>query len=127
MKLLEEIQLDFAKVSLLESGIICCEMFEFAVIGASEAKAMNDAIGVLSNYEPALILIKGGLTVQIEKGAREFSASDEGLAYTKADALVVRSLAQRLIATFYLRINKPKKPSRLFETEGEAISWLQSI
>lgn len=38
-------------------------------------------------------------------------------------AFVTKSLAQRLIANFYLKINKPANPSKLFKTQAEAENW----
>jgi hypothetical protein len=56
----------------------------------------------------------------------------EGNAYSKRNqnsfpkicsAFVTNSLAQRLIANFYLKINKPEHPSKLFKTSEEAEKW----
>lgn len=63
-------------------------------------------------------------STQFDSSAREFSASTEGFMYKKAEALVVRTLAHRLIAELYLKINKPKKASKAFTNEEDAVEWL---
>jgi len=56
----------------------------------------------------------------------------EGNTYTKQNqnafpktcsAFVTKSLPQRLIANFYLKINKPSHPSKLFKNQDEAEEW----
>jgi hypothetical protein len=61
------------------------------------------------------------------KEAREYTASNEVSKILKADALVIKGLALRIIGNGYLRINKPNRPTRLFNSESEAVNWLKSI
>lgn len=61
------------------------------------------------------------------KDAREYIVSEEVSAVLKADAMVIRGLAMRIIGNGYLRINKPKRPTRLFNTTEDALEWLKSI
>ena len=46
---------------------------------------------------------------------------------TKADALVGKSLALRIIGNFYMKINKPIRPTRMFDDELSAIKWLNTF
>ncbi len=126
MQIEQEIQLSYARIQLLDNKIIRLKIFGNTIIGRTEAKEMNDTIGILSCGKEILVLITADEITQFNKGAMEFSASDEGLRYTLADALVVKSLAQRITANFYLAVNAPKKPSRIFNSEEEAIEWLQT-
>ena len=43
----------------------------------------------------------------------------------KAEAIVVNTLAQRLLFTFYLKIRKHLHPAKLFKTKEEALIWLE--
>lgn len=127
MMLLQEITLKYAKVQLFDTKLIRLEVFGSRIIGRTEAKEMNDAIGVLSKGRESLVLIVANEVNQFTREAVEFSISDEGLRYTTGDALVVKSLAQRITANIYLKLNKPKKPSKIFNTEKEAARWLYSL
>ncbi|MES2131854.1 MAG: hypothetical protein V4506_05845, partial [Bacteroidota bacterium] len=124
MKLVTNIILDFAKVELLENNIVRLEILDKCVIGEHESREMNTAIGVLTNYQVARILIVSQPSTVFDHGARDFSASDEGLKFTIGDALVVSNLAQRILVSFYLKFNKPKKPSKAFDNEEDAMAWL---
>jgi hypothetical protein len=46
--------------------------------------------------------------------------------YSKADAFVIKSLAQKILGNFYLKISKPERPTKFFNNKDEAISWLKN-
>ena len=127
VKLINEIQLNFAKVQLYEPALIRIEIFSGTIIGLKESKSMNDAIGVLSEGKESLVLIVADEFAQFDRDSSDLSASEEGQRYTVADALVVKSLSQKILANFYLKFNKPVKPTRIFTNEEEAITWLFSL
>lgn len=51
----------------------------------------------------------------------------EGPRYQSAVALLVKSPMSRIIANFFLGLNKPAIPLRLFNNEAEAIEWLKGF
>lgn len=109
MKVIKEIPFNFGKAQLLENGIVRLEMFENTTIGENESRLMNNAIGVLRERKESLVMIVPHSSTHFTHDARDFSASEEGLQYTIADAMVVTDLAQKLLVSFYLKFNKPKK------------------
>ncbi len=56
---------------------------------------------------------------------REYVASDSRSALVSADAFVINSLPQRLMASMYKKINKPVRPTRFFSNEQDALPWLK--
>ena len=127
MKVIKEISLAYAKVQLLSNKIIRLQMFANVVIGFNECREMNNKIGELSEGKEALILMVPDSSTYFAPESRDFSASLEGLKYTIADAMVVRNLGQKILVSFYLKFNKPPKPSKAFSTELQAMEWLLSI
>lgn len=129
MKIVKHIDLGFANVQLLSIGIIRIEMMGKHIIGREESLKMNIAQGELLNNEKhsGLVIMVADSSTQFTKEAREFSASEEGLRFSKAEALIVKNLAQNLMVSFYLKINQPSVPSKAFKTEEEAIEWLLSL
>ncbi|MGV2480515.1 UNVERIFIED_CONTAM: hypothetical protein IGO34_27350, partial [Salmonella enterica subsp. enterica serovar Weltevreden] len=85
------------------------------------------AIGRLSDGKPARIMMVPQPNTVFDHGAREFSASDEGLQYTIGDAMITTSLAHKILVSFYLKFNKPKKPSKAFDNEEDAMAWLLGL
>ena len=45
--------------------------------------------------------------------------------YSKADAFVLNSIAQKILANFYTKINKPERPTKFFNNADEALIWLK--
>lgn len=71
---------------------------------------------------PNLITFEDYVTISRE--AREFAASDASNIYTICDAFVVKKTALKLLGNFYLVINKPNSPTKMFEDEESACNWL---
>ncbi len=85
---------------------------------------MNNAIGELSGGNEALVLMVPANTTHFVPESRDFSASAEGQKFTIADAMAVTNLGQKILVSFYLRFNKPPRPSKAFGTEMQAMEWL---
>lgn len=68
------------------------------------------------------LLSIAGIGTSITKEAREFS--EKLNLPVKREALVITSLAQRLIANFYLKIISKVRKTAVFENKKEAIEWL---
>lgn len=63
----------------------------------------------------------------IEPEVREWAADTSGNLYTFCDAIVIRNLAQKIIADFYLKVNKPKKPTKIFYSVEKALEWIKEV
>jgi hypothetical protein len=74
---------------------------------------------------PFLFLV--GENVSITKEARDNAVKIEDQSMLAASAVVVDSLPYKLIANFYLKFNKPKRPYKVFSKQEEAINWLLSL
>lgn len=65
--------------------------------------------------------------VTITKEARENSIKAEPFYPGIATAIIADSVAYRLIANFYLKINKPKTPNKIFKDLPSAVEWLKGF
>ena len=72
------------------------------------------------------ILYTSGQLVIPSAEVREYVASEPRSKLVTADAFIVNSLPQRIIANFYLKWNKPVRPTKMFDKEEEAIEWLKN-
>jgi hypothetical protein len=59
----------------------------------------------------------------IEPEVREWAADADQNFNTYSDAIVIGSLSQKIIADFYMRFNKPVKPTKFFYSLEAAIEW----
>lgn len=59
--------------------------------------------------------------------ARTASTSIEGSIYKLADAFVIHSFSQKLVANFYMNFHKPVVPTKFFNDLGSAREWLDQL
>lgn len=64
--------------------------------------------------------------VDLASEVRDWAANPQGNKNTYADALVINSLPHKLLANFYMRFNKPVKPTKIFNQREKALKWLLS-
>jgi hypothetical protein len=67
------------------------------------------------------------MNVDLDPEVRLWAAAPTGNKNTIADALVINSLAHKILANFYMKMNKPIKPTRTFTSQKKAVDWLLSI
>lgn len=63
--------------------------------------------------------------VTITKEARDNALSLEEQSPLAMSAIIVKNLAHKLIADFYLKFNKPRRPYKVFKDFQEGINWLK--
>ena len=125
--ILNKIELDAAEVMLRNDGIVHFYIKANINLSVQDAKEIVSATGKIGSNKKYPILISSGKYALADKEAREFAASEAGNKYTIAGAIVVKSLAQKLLGNAYLKVNKPVTPTALFETEEKAITWLKTF
>jgi hypothetical protein len=47
--------------------------------------------------------------------------------YSTASAFVLNSIPQRIVANFYIRIVRPQRPTKFFNTKDEALKWINKL
>ncbi len=61
---------------------------------------------------------------EMEPELREWASQPNETGYTFVDAIVISNLAQKLIANFYLKFNKPPRPTKIFTDSKKAVEWI---
>ncbi|MDG1333870.1 MAG: hypothetical protein P8P74_16150 [Crocinitomicaceae bacterium] len=91
----------------------------------SAAKGLRSA--VIDFYEGKDVdfcnIIKFMSSADIDPDAREWGANRPTEVTSISDSMVIRGMAHKLIANFYLTINQPEKPTKLFNNLEGSISW----
>ena len=119
------IHINKVRISLLEEGII--ENFFLggkAIEPADmwEAKAINLKF---SKDKPYTVLVLAEELTSFSIETRELVASKDFQGKNIAKALVFDGLGQRIIANFYMRVNRPHIKTAVFGDRQRAILWLQ--
>ncbi len=120
-------ELKKAVVFLRPDGIMQIDAKETDEMFLEDFREIVDTIGVIGGGKkyPVLSVAKG--YINIDKEARKYSAREEGNRFTLADAFVLQSLALMIIGNFYLKIDKPIRPTRMFSNTDNAVKWLQTF
>lgn len=121
------IKLEHSEITLREDGIVQIQFCESCDIKTKECEEITLACDQLLEAKKYPILHLSGKYVSITKEAREYSVSKRGQQYSAAEAFVFYSLAHKIVANFYIKINKPPVPTQFFTTKEAAIIWLQTF
>ena len=111
-----------------EKNILFYRVKQDQVVDVAEMKEMlryvEEFMGPKKHY--AVVDFGGNLTSSTE--ARQIYADAEYIQkYRIADAFLVKSLAVRLIANFFIKVTKPNVKTKLFTEENDAVLWLESL
>ena len=79
------------------------------------------------NKAKTRVLIDITGVTEISKEARDYFANERTAAIQRATALVVGSPVSRVIGNFFMGLNKPISPTRLFTDPSKAIRWLHTF
>lgn len=87
-----------------------------------DAIATIDAMTEITGGRPAPLLVDATLAGPQDRAARmEFIRRHE---VVSAVALIVGNPLSRMMGNFFINVNRPKAPTRLFEDESSALAWL---
>ena len=98
---------------------------ESSQIGYEECLDIMDAYKKILEEKKYPLLHVAQEYVIFNKDAREFSVTKEGVLYSKAEAYVINSLAHKILANFYMKVNQPPVPTKFFRDKDEAVEWLK--
>lgn len=121
----KEIRTEKSVCYLLGDDIFYVEYFAEVQCDVEEFVHTSDAFKLLGNNQAIKILAVFPEFTNITPQAREYLQTRENVA--AAEAVVISSLAQRLIFNFYKFIRQKKYPVRGFNSKEKALDWLKSL
>ena len=123
----EEIVTRIAKIYLGEDSIVRAAYFPKAEETLTDAKENIAAVAKVSKGQKYPILVDYRKVKSVAREARAYYAGKETAKVVNAVAILIGSLVSRVIANFFLGLNKPKFPVKLFTSEADAIEWLKGF
>ena len=123
-----KINLGHSTIFLREDGIVQLNCGDDVVYEIAMIKENLDCIRKLGNGKKLPVMDVTGKYTSASKDSREFVASAKySIDCVSAEAFVIKSIAQRIMANFYLKVNKPKVPTAFFNDEKSAVKWLKKF
>lgn len=128
IEIVDKVELSASILSLREDGIFHMEMKEIErYVTLEDVKVMTETIGRMGNGKVYPVLVTLKRYNPITKEASEYAASEEAGKYTAANAIVINNFAMRIASNFYIKIFKPIRPTKMFNSEERAVGWLKTI
>lgn len=117
-----------AELFIYDNSIFVVRFLEqIGDIDLEEVKAQYEAGLKLTGGKKMPVLVDTRASFHsLTREAKEFAANN---VMKTAEAILVNSLHQRLIGTFFLKISSSlsNHPTRIFSNEDEAIKWLKGF
>ncbi len=118
--------LGFALYEMRNDGCIVLRLVDDLMIDIEKAKLMDAALAKMTTDGPKKILVITGKFTSADDEARQFLASHVKEKQIEKTSVVIHSLSQRLLANFFLKVNKPAFKIRFFTDAHQAEKWLLS-
>lgn len=122
-----EITTRTSRIRLGEDGIVRVVVLPDAEQTLEDAKEQVAAVQKVAQGKKRPVLVDARDGRFMDRAARVYYASDEAARFRSASALLVGSAVTRVMASFFLGLNKPNYPVRLFNSENEALDWLRGF
>ena len=120
-------ELPTGKVWLDDEGIVHAVVSPHADLGLDEAREWVRLIGAACHGKRRPVLVDFGLMRRMSREARLHFAGPECASVERAAALIVSSPVGRAIGNFFLGLNKPIMPTKLFNDHVTALAWLRGF
>ena len=112
-------------IKLISDRIVENSVFNRATLDVDDVKEAKQKNIELTKGLPYAYLATQGEFSHVTTKAKELLASKELAENTVAKALLIQSLSDRILANFYLKINKPFVKTKIFTDRDKAIDWLK--
>jgi hypothetical protein len=118
---------EIRKVWIDEHEIMHCNYLNKINITLKTAKDEIEIISKFTGNRKLPMMINISNVQSITKEAREFYSGEESAKVFSAVGIIVQSPVHEVIGNFFLGINRPSFPVKLFKSEEKAIEWLKGM
>lgn len=116
----------FSKIDVqyLENDIMHYKVKENCLVSMDDVNQCLDILKEFDENKSFRNLYELGKNSKVMEDVKDWASDSEGNMQTIADAIIIRSLAHKLIANTYLKVKRPPKPTKVFTKQEDAIKWL---
>ncbi len=115
---------DFGEVSIRHEGVILAKVFHNVEIDLERAKTYHALIEYLCRGEEHCTVIDlSGISTVTPDARKHLQEVSSSWGKTIAVALITNTFTARIIGSFFLSINKPAYPVKIFTDSLEAQHW----
>ena len=118
-----QVEIDEVIVSLRKDGIVHVYIKPNVHIDIDAQMRMLAAYKKVTNIRRPFVF-EAGEFASVSKEARQNAPKLEEESLVLATAIVVKNLGQRILADYYYKFNRPKRPLKIFKNMDNAVDWL---
>lgn len=127
MNEMEFIEIRAGKIRLLDEDIIEIVVAANYETTIEDVDEVNAIVVKLTQGKPHYIITVTQQGSSTTNEVKEYAAQESFRKNVIAQAIVISNIAIRLMATVYMRINRPKQKIKLFNTQDEALRWIHLL
>lgn len=118
--------LDFPEfnVCLKSNGIVYVYFKQGTEIDVEFQEKLLSAYNTITKGKLHPFIFHAEEEISVTKEARDNAIIIEERSPVAKSAVIVKNIAHKLIANFYIKFNKPKRPYKVFKDVQEAEQWL---
>lgn len=125
--IVRQIEIPEAYISLRSDGIIYVFHKENVSLDVELQTRLVGIFKDITGNQKANFIFESDEGFVFTREARENSIKIDDDSLVEASAIIVKSLASRIIANFFIKVTKPKAKYRLFGNVKDAADWLNSL
>jgi len=123
---MKEYKFKWGRVFYLEDDILCIEYIDDHMVDEDNVMEFRAVFNKEAENRKLKLLVIPGENTSATREAREHSQRTS--INSIGEAIIIKSLAQRIIANFYISFkNKADYPIKMFNSKDEAVKWLKSL
>lgn len=120
---IQQIEIEEAIIRMRADGIVHVYFKPHTQITVELQEKLKSAYWKITDVNRPFIF-EGGEFVGITKEARLNAINMEETTPVYGSVIIVKNLGQRIIADYYYRFNKPKRPIKIVKTKEDALAWI---
>ena len=124
---METIKCRISEVKLKNEDTLFIDIESEKDFSAQDFNELKQAAEHLGKGKKLYNIINVGEFTLPNKEAREISCSSEGSEFKKADAFIIHSMPQKILANLMLKINIPAVPTKFFSKIEDAEIWINNL
>lgn len=128
-KVLESHRDRISTIEFWDNGIIYIKIDDNTEIQLSDSIAQYNFLkSKFDGVQKHRVLVEAGRYTDISKEAREFSSKADSNLMTLGSAVIVKSLAHRIIINFIINVTRQQAMKmKMFDNKEKAIEWLLNL
>jgi hypothetical protein len=128
-KVLETHRDRISTIELWNNGIIYIKLDDNEEVRLADSKAQYDFLkSKFDGIKKHRVLVEAGRYTDITKEAREFSSKTDSNLMTLGSAVIVKSLAHRILINFIINVTRQQAMKmKMFDNKEKAIEWLLNL